>query len=44
VALGRSHRDSPPQRTTRGSTVTVVVMGLIGCILAVLLLLWGTGI
>ena len=41
-ALGPTRRGSQSQPTRR-STVTLVVMCLLGCVLAVWLFLWGTG-
>lgn len=43
MALGRSHRGSQSQ-PTRLSTVTLVVMCLLGCVLAMWLFLSGTGL
>lgn len=42
VAVSRSHRE-PPSQPRRRTTIILVVVGLIGCVLAVWLFEWGTG-
>ena len=43
AALGRGRRSSPPHGT-RWSTVVLVVVSVVGCVVAVWLFLWGTGL